>query len=128
MADRKQLDRRLHRQLGMRGRSDTRKGYDGFCVDTAECFYNVLLRHSRGIGTAIMPARRTPKNATILSTALGNCIATTVSVCNPNPRNFSASAEIARSVPAKLKVRGAPSVKSLRLGGSARASASDRAR
>ena len=82
-------------------------------------------RHSSGSGAAIMPARSTPRNAMMLSTVFGSCMADDrVGRAGRGPRSLAASAEIARSACAKVRVRGAPSVKLSRLGGSTSASAS----
>ncbi len=83
-------------------------------------------RHNSGKGAAIMPARITPRMARMFSTMLGNWMPTMLSVGNSILRKRPAIAETMRSAWAKVRRRGAPSVKVFRFGASASASASGR--
>src|SRR6185437_12909893 len=80
-------------------------------------------RQSKGSGTAIMPARRMPRKAMMLSTVLGNCTATRESV-GSNLYKLAPRDEIARSAAPYVRLRAGPSEKLSRLGGSTSASAS----
>ena len=83
-------------------------------------------RHNSGKGAAIMPARITPRMARMFSTMLGNWMPTMLSVGSSILRKRPAIAETMRSAWAKVRRRGAPSVKVLRFGASTSASASGR--
>jgi hypothetical protein len=83
------------------GLAEARAADDGFDANLAKGGDDFFLPPEQRQGHAIMPARSTPRKATMLSTMFGNCIATALSVCSPRPRSLAAIAEIARSALAK---------------------------
>src|SRR5215510_4098259 len=74
--------------------------------------------HSIGSGMAISPARSTPSRVSTLSTVFATWMPTIASVLSPMRRSLPAMAETTRSACAQVRVRGLPSVKLSRLGGS----------